>query len=237
MQLKDEAILLAIRKLLENKAIITVFSANHGIYSGVCNLTKKTRASLQIGSLIDFTWSARLEEHLGKITCEPIKEYGSIILPQQEKLLALTTIAELSVFCLHERYSYSDYYDHFLHFISQLIHAPLNWQDYFRMELALLDSSGYTLDLSVCPVTGSVDDLCYVSPKTGRSISKAAGEQYHQKLLPLPEFLIYDEQVESPSMEDVANAFALTTYFFERHLYKDKQMPYTRSMMLKSILK
>lgn len=235
MQLKDEAILLSVRKMLENKAIISVFSANNGIYNGMCSLTKRTRPSLQVGSLLDIAWSARLEEHLGKIKYEPIKEYGSIILPQQDKLLALTTITELSVFCLHERHPYSDYYNLLLKYIIKLTLSPFNWHDYFQMELALLDSSGYSLDLSTCPVTNKNDELCYVSPKTGRSISKDAGAQYHNKLLPLPSFLIYNHDINKISANDVNDAFTLTTYFFERHLYKDKQMPHTRRMMLRSI--
>ena len=154
MQLKDEAILLGSRKLLENKVIITALTKDNGVYSGVCNASSsKARQNLQIGNLIDFNWNARLEEHLGHVKCECIKSYGSIILPQRTKLLALTSITQLSQFCLHERHPCLEYYETLLAFLTHLAMQPLSWQKYFYLEMKLLSTSGYALDLSGCPVT------------------------------------------------------------------------------------
>ena len=58
-----------------------------------------------------------------------------------------------------------------------------------RFELLLLDELGFGLDLESCAATGSRDDLVYVSPKSGRAVSRAAGEPYRDRLLPLPGFL------------------------------------------------
>ena len=38
-------------------------------------------------------------------------------------------------------------------------------------------------------VTGATEDLAYVSPRTGRAVSRAAAGPYKEKLLPLPGFL------------------------------------------------
>ena len=69
-----------------------------------------------------------------------------------------------------------------------------------------------------CAVTGSNDDLAYVSPKTGRAVTRSAGEPYHERLLALPPFLLGDAGAPSPSGEDVAVAFRLTGYFLARHV-------------------
>ena len=58
-----------------------------------------------------------------------------------------------------------------------------------RFELLLLDELGFGLDLESCAATGSRDELVYVSPKSGRAVSREAGEPYRERLLPLPAFL------------------------------------------------
>ena len=40
-----------------------------------------------------------------------------------------------------------------------------------------------------CAATGATEDLAYVSPKTGRAVSRAAAGPYKEKLLELPAFL------------------------------------------------
>ena len=41
--------------------------------------------------------------------------------------------------------------------------------------LGLLDELGFGLDLTRCAATGSADDLIYVSPRTGRAVSRDSG--------------------------------------------------------------
>ena len=49
--------------------------------------------------------------------------------------------------------------------------------------LRLLAELGFGLDLDACAATGATDDLVYVSPKSGRAVSRAAGEPCADKLL------------------------------------------------------
>ena len=56
--------------------------------------------------------------------------------------------------------------------------------------MKLLQHLGFGLDLTECAATGSKQDLIYVSPKSGRSVSAAAGKKYRKKLLDLPAFFI-----------------------------------------------
>ena len=44
-----------------------------------------------------------------------------------------------------------------------------------RFELQLLSELGFGLDLEQCAATGATGELIYVSPKSGRAVSRAAG--------------------------------------------------------------
>ena len=63
-------------------------------------------------------------------------------------------------------------------------HVFEDWAPLFvRWEIGLLDELGFGLDLTRCAATGSPDDLIYVSPRTGRAVSRAGGEAYRDRLL------------------------------------------------------
>ena len=50
-----------------------------------------------------------------------------------------------------------------------------------RFELKLLAELGFGLDLERCAATGEAGDLGYVSPKSGRAVSRAAGEPWRNR--------------------------------------------------------
>ena len=58
-----------------------------------------------------------------------------------------------------------------------------------RWELMLLQDLGFGLDLSECAATGTDADLVFVSPRSGRAVSRDAGQPYCDRLLKLPRFL------------------------------------------------
>ena len=68
------------------------------------------------------------------------------------------------------------------------------------------------------PARRPASDLVYVSPKSGRAVSRAAGAPWHDRLLALPAFFGEDGGPQ-PSADDLAAAFALTGFFLDRHLY------------------
>jgi DNA repair protein RecO (recombination protein O) len=69
------------------------------------------------------------------------------------------------------------------------------------------------------------DDLIYVSPKSGRAVSRDAGAPYHDKLLALPTFLRDDHQVVKPPSSDIRAGFKLTEYFLMRDLFTPRGLP------------
>lgn len=83
-----------------------------------------------------------------------------------------------------------------------------------RWEMMLLQDLGFGLDLSECAATGADADLAFVSPRSGRAVSRDAGQPYCDRLLKLPRFLLEDGV--SPSPQDVLAGFALTGHFLQR---------------------
>ncbi|MGZ3285223.1 MAG: DNA repair protein RecO, partial [Xanthobacteraceae bacterium] len=90
-----------------------------------------------------------------------------------------------------------------------------------RFEFQLLAELGFGLDLATCAVTGEDKELIYVSPKSGRAVSREAGEPWKHKLLILPAFL-HQAFADDPSLQDVADGFALTGFFLLRHVLEPR---------------
>src|SRR6266568_271787 len=83
------------------------------------------------------------------------------------------------------------------------------------LDCELITGLGFGLDLGSCAATGASDDLAYVSPRTGRAVSRAAGMPYHDKLLPLPGFLWREV---TGSRAEIVAGLALTQYFLLHHV-------------------
>ena len=108
-----------------------------------------------------------------------------------------------------------------------------------RFELALLTELGFGLDLDACAATGALADLIYVSPKTGRAVSRAAGEPWRDRLLALPAFLRVDEVPSRPESDEIAAAFALTGFFLVRHVLEPRggALPDAREHFIAAVLR
>jgi DNA repair protein RecO (recombination protein O) len=65
------------------------------------------------------------------------------------------------------------------------------------------------------------NDLVYVSPKTGRAVSREAGTPYADRMLALPGFL-GDGAASAADRDSMAEAFRLTGYFLHRHVYEPR---------------
>ena len=90
-----------------------------------------------------------------------------------------------------------------------------------HFELQLLAELGFGLDLESCAATGATAELVYVSPKSGRAVSRKAGEPWRDKLLALPPFLGSDT-FGMPSAAELRDGFSLTGFFLARHVYEPR---------------
>jgi DNA repair protein RecO (recombination protein O) len=116
---------------------------------------------------------------------------------------------------LPERDPHAGLYEALDEILGHLDDAGLAAPMVVRFELQLLSELGFGLDLDRCAATGASGDLIYVSPKSGRAVSRTAGEPWADKMLRLPVFL--RERGALPAGNDVADGFALTGYFLARH--------------------
>ncbi len=97
---------------------------------------------------------------------------------------------------------------------------------YIRWELGLLGELGFGLVLSACAATGQTDELVFVSPRTGRAVSRDAGAPYEDKLLRLPGFLAPAPQSSARlAAGDIGDGLRLTGYFLARHVFDPLNRP------------
>jgi len=203
MQLNFEAIVLSALKYGENSGIACLLTENHGIYKGlVRGITGvKQRGLYQPGNLIEASWRARLSEHLGNLTAGLLHAGGVAVMGEPLKLAALSSMCSILEATLQERDPAPKIYHYFKLFLGQLVHDNPGWQEsYILLELELLAQLGFGLELSSCAATGLLEDLIYVSPKSGRAVCRDAGLPYHDKLLTLPSFIL--DSINTPSIMD-----------------------------------
>ena len=100
---------------------------------------------------------------------------------------------------------------------------------YVRFEAGLLEALGFALDLSRCASTGEVDNLAYVSPRTGRAVSLMAGDPYKERLFVLPGFLLASQNVAHDNAE-ISAGLRLTGHFLLERLLQPhgREMPPAR---------
>ena len=216
MEWQDEAVLLSVRQHGENAAIIDVFTALHGRHAGVVRGGASRRLSpvLQPGAQLSVTWRARLDDHIGVFVVEPIRSRAGL-LADRLALAGLSSICALLKVALAERDPHQTLWANSIALLDALQTDPAWPQQYMRWELQLLEELGFGLDLSTCAVTGSREDLAYVSPKTGRAVGRAAAGEWVSRLLPLPTALLGQGPADA---SEVAQGLALTGHFLLREL-------------------
>lgn len=234
MNFRDRAIIICKFPLKEKTSVVTVFTEKHGLYSGVVrSVATKQGSGILEGDLVDFAWNARLHEHLGSAKIDTIKSHNAKIIGSKLKLYSFNSIVSLIRGAFHEREPHNNLFPFFLEFVENLA-ADLDFTSYIRLELAILQEAGFGLQLTECAATGSHQELLYVSPKSGRAVSKEAGNPYADKLLTLPQFLLTGEGPNEVEMEQAAE---LTDYFFKRYIFQGTGTPDARSLFIQNITK
>ncbi len=219
MDWRDEGVLLAVRRHGETSSIIEVFTLGHGRHAGIVHggASRRLAPLLQPGAQLDVTWRARLDEHLGSYAVEPLRSRAALM-SDRLALAGLNSICALLTFLLPEREAHGALYGATIGLLDR-IGAGEGWAvDYLRWELGLLEEMGYGLDLSSCALTGSRDDLAYVSPKSGRAVAREAAGEWEDRLLPLPACLLGQGPAAAG---DIADGLRLTGYFLEHRIAPD----------------
>lgn len=220
MDWRDQGILLSTRRHGETSAIIEMFTPSHGRHAGVVRggTSRKIAPVLQPGAQLDVMWRARLADHLGAFTVEPVRSRAAAAMGDRLALAGLNAVTGLLSFCLPEREAYGELYERTVTLLDMLDHMEVWPLAYLHWELRLLEDMGYALDLTECAVTGSTQDLRYVSPKSGRAVSQKGAGDWADRLLPLPGVLRGYMEADDAQ---VAQGFVTTGHFLENHLAQD----------------
>ena len=210
MDWREEGVLLTTRRHGESAAIIEVLTRDHGRHAGIVRggASRKMTPVLQPGGQIDVSWRARLEEHLGTFTVEPVRSRAHLM-GDRRALAGLNAMAALLSFALPEREPYPALYDQTLTVLEMMDEGPYWPLAYLRWELSLLEELGFGLDLSTCAVTGTTENLTYVSPKSGRAVAESSAGEWKTRLLPLSPALTG----KGGSPDDLADGFRTTGHF------------------------
>ena len=217
MQWTDEGIVLGVKRHGEAGAILDLMTRAHGRHLGMVRGGSGSRLKpiLQPGNTVSATWRARLDDHLGNYTVEPVNLRAAGYFGAPHAIYGLTHLTAL-MRLLPERDPHEGLYALLDLMLGHLEEAQVIAPMVVRFELQLLSELGFGLDLAECVATGTTEDLVYVSPKSGRAVSRGAGAPYAGRMLSLPAFL-RDERVAA-SGKDVAEGFALTGFFLERYV-------------------
>jgi DNA repair protein RecO (recombination protein O) len=217
MEWRDTGFVLAARRHGESALIVELLTSEHGRHGGLVRggQSPRRRALLQPGNSLAASWRGRLPEHLGTLECELVEAHAARLLNDPDRLAALGAATALLLTALPEREPHGDLYRSFAGLLAALDSGPLWAQSYVAWECELLAGLGFGLDLKNCAATGTNDDLAYVSPRSGRAVSREAGLPYHDKLLPLPGFLWREAPA---SREEILAGLALTQYFLLHHV-------------------
>ena len=220
MEWHDRGYILATRRHGENALIVSALTENRGRQAGLVRggAGRRKRGGLQVGNLVTLDWRGRLPEHLGTLTTEVLDSPAAALLDRPLGMAVLTAACAVAEALLPEGEEHPAIY-HGLAGLMAVLDEPeqgvLLGSAYVQWEMGVLGELGFGLDLTACAATGETENLTYVSPKSGRAVSTAAGRPYHDRMLPLPPFLRGPGIAETT--EEVVAGLKLTGFFLENH--------------------
>lgn len=222
MKWRDEGIVLGTRRHGETSAILEVMTRGHGRHLGLVRggRSRKQQPTLQAGNLVDVIWRARLDEHLGIFQAEPVELNAARLFDSAAGIYAVQTIAA-HLRLLPERDPHVGLYEALKVMLGHLDEPAAAGELMVRFELLVLEELGFGLDLQSCAATGAREDLAYVSPKSGRAVSRSAGAPWHDRMFALPAFLGAGPRLRADRVA-LEQAFRLTGFFLARNVYEPR---------------
>ena len=237
MEWCDPAFVLSARAHGETGALVELLTEDHGRHAAhvAGGASRRMRAFLQPGTRVMATYRARTSENLGSARLEPFGEGPAALFDDPLALAGLSAAAAVAQGALPEREPHPGAYLALEAFLAALA-APDIWPAvYVRFEAGLLEELGFGLDLSRCAASGATDDLVYVSPKSGRAVSREAGRPFHDRLLRLPPFMLSSQGGLGEG--DVGDGLAITGHFLEQTVFGplNRPLPPARVWMLEKL--
>jgi DNA repair protein RecO (recombination protein O) len=234
MEFEEPAFVLSARLHGEAGAIVEALTALSGKWAAhvAGGASRRLKPHLQPGARVTFAYRARMTEQLGSARVEGTGSGPSDLFDDSAALAGLTSAAAVVAAALPEREPHPGVFRAFEALTLALADEDIWPAVMVRFEAGLLADLGFGLDLSVCAVTGATDDLAWVSPRTGRAVSAAAGEPYKDRLLSLPMFLLSAQGRLVPG--DIEAGLMLTGHFLQACVFNslDRPLPAARERMI-----
>lgn len=216
--------MLTVRPHGENGAVARFLSLHGGLRHGYVPgaRSRARRATLTPGNRVALTLRARTEAQLATASLE-LLESRALIAFDAHAAAMLAWLTALTAQTLAENVPHPALAEALEALLAGLAAgagtaAAQAWL--VRYELLLLRETGFGLDLTRCALGGPADDLAFVSPKTGRAVSraKATGQPWQHRLLELPAFLTNGGE---PTPAEVRAGLALSGFFLLHHWHFD----------------
>jgi DNA repair protein RecO (recombination protein O) len=232
---RDRGTVLAVRAHGETAVILEVLTADHGRHLGLVHggRSRKRASLMQPGNAVEAVWRARVPDHLGSFAVEPLRTRAGDVLGDPLRLAGLASVCALAAFVLPERAPVPAFQARTDALCDALADGQGWLRDYVAWEMALLAEAGAPLDLSHC-AAGGEGALAYVSPRSGRAVSRAGAGDWADRLLELPAVMTGGEA----TLEGVRAALAVTGHFLERRVAPslgDRALPAARERLISAL--
>ena len=216
----DDGLVLSVRPHGESSAVVTLLTPGQGRHAGLVRggSSSRLRGTLQPGNQVQAAWRARLPEQLGQMSLELTQSVPAQFLDDKLRLAGLASACALLDGTLPEREVQPGLFEatQALFGLMAIEDEENRWlEGYVRWELGLLQAAGFRLDLNNCAVTGVMERLAHVSPKSGRAVAEGAAGDFSGRMLALPRFL----GGVACNRHDFEAGLALTGHFLERRVF------------------
>ena len=232
MKINDLGFFLGNKKYGENSMIIYILSKNNGLIKSFSRNSKKKRLSLRVLDEVNFTWQSKQKDSLGYINFDleaSIKQNDTFI-----SSLIKSAASELCIKFLPLWQQNFEIYNDLQRLIDCLDkEIELIIFNYVWWEIFFLKNTGYGINLEKCSVSGSKENLYYLSPNSGNSVTYSVGHKYRSKLFKLPDCL--KEKAVSNNFVDYIDALKITTYFLSKSFDYDLNKFVFRTHLIKKL--
>ena len=237
MEWQAPAVVLDFRPHGEAGAVVTLLTEQHGRHAGLAKggASRAQTPLWQPGNLVEAKWLARLPDQLGALSGELVHPAAALAMEDPLALAVLRAATSVAEGALPEREPHPRIFHGLVALVATLARGPEPAiPELVRWEAELLADLGYGLDLARCAVTGTQEELAFVSPRTGRAVSADAAGGWRDRLLPLPPFLL-GQGPSGPA--DWLAGLRLTGHFLARDVFgtQHRPLPAARDMLVDRI--
>ncbi|AZL15893.1 DNA repair protein RecO [Rickettsiales endosymbiont of Stachyamoeba lipophora] len=219
MNLNDEGIILSKKCYGEHSFVLNIFTKEHGLISTLYRYANKNKFIASIGNEVVANFKIKQGHKLTFIKLELQQaldiEFFDNSLLLNILLCSLNLVNETTPLYQPEPKIYMQIQD----FIAKIKNSTSPLLELNMLLLTYLSISGYRLDYTECAASGSKEELIYLSPKTGRAVSKQAGDPYQDKLFTMPQFLQGDHSASS-----LVEMLKVNSFFIEKFLYRNREL-------------